>query len=272
MTCRRCSERTAEILDDINLSHRRDVPAGLLTYAEQRELEIGITIAGGAGVIMLDEPTAGMSHAETERAVALIRRLTEGRTLVIVEHDMSVVFGLADRISVLVYGQIIASGTPRGNPRQCQGQGSLSRRGGSLMLEVRDLHAYYGKSHILQGVDLDIAAGEVVSLLGRNGVGRSTTVKAIMGEVPPQGTIRFKGQEIAGLPSYKIARLRLGLCAGASRYLSRADRAAKSPARRQEHSPSGQMADRRHARDVSSISPHAPIRRPGSCRAARSRC
>jgi len=113
-------DRTAQILADINLTPRRDVPAGLLTYAEQRALEIGITIAGGADVILLDEPTAGMSRAETERAVALIRRLTEGRTLLIVEHDMSVVFGLADRISVLVYGQIIASGTPeeiRGNPK-----------------------------------------------------------------------------------------------------------------------------------------------------------
>jgi len=113
-------ERTAQILQDIHLVDRRDVPAGLLTYAEQRALEIGITIAGGADVILLDEPTAGMSHAETERAVELIRRLTEGRTLLIVEHDMSVVFGLADRISVLVYGQIIASGTPeeiRGNPK-----------------------------------------------------------------------------------------------------------------------------------------------------------
>src|SRR5215467_10943605 len=78
------------------------------------------------------------------------------------------------------------------------------------MLEVRDLHAYYGKSHILQGVDLDIAAGEVVSLLGRNGVGRSTTVKAIMGEVAPQGSIKFNGSDIAGLPSYRIARLGLG--------------------------------------------------------------
>jgi branched-chain amino acid transport system ATP-binding protein len=113
-------ERTAQILQDINLVSRRDVPAGLLAYAEQRTLEIGITIAGGADVILLDEPTAGMSRAETERAVALIRRLTEGRTLLIVEHDMSVVFGLADRISVLVYGRIIASGTPeeiRGNPK-----------------------------------------------------------------------------------------------------------------------------------------------------------
>jgi branched-chain amino acid transport system ATP-binding protein len=78
------------------------------------------------------------------------------------------------------------------------------------MLEVRDLNAYYGKSHILQGVNLDVAAGEVVSLLGRNGVGRSTTVKAIMGEIPPAGRIRFKGRDIAGLPSYRIARLGLG--------------------------------------------------------------
>jgi branched-chain amino acid transport system ATP-binding protein len=113
-------DRTAQILLDINLTARRDVPAGLLTYAEQRALEIGITIAGGADIILLDEPTAGMSHAETERAVALIRRLTERRTLLIVEHDMSVVFGLADRISVLVYGNIIATGTPeqiRSDPR-----------------------------------------------------------------------------------------------------------------------------------------------------------
>ena len=78
------------------------------------------------------------------------------------------------------------------------------------MLEVRDLNAYYGKSHILQGVNLTVGAGEVVSLLGRNGVGRSTTLKAIMGEVAPVGTVRFKGKDIAGLPSYRIARLGLG--------------------------------------------------------------
>ena len=79
-----------------------------------------------------------------------------------------------------------------------------------MMLEVADLHAYYGKSHILQGVDMHIDAGEVVSLLGRNGVGRSTTVKAIMGEVPPHGSIKFKDRDIAGLPNYRIARLGLG--------------------------------------------------------------
>ena len=100
------------ILADLNLTARRDLPAGVLSYAEQRVLEIGITIAGGADVILLDEPTAGMSRSETDTIVDLIRRVSEGRTLVMVEHDMGVVFGLADRISVLVYGQIIASGPP----------------------------------------------------------------------------------------------------------------------------------------------------------------
>lgn len=80
----------------------------------------------------------------------------------------------------------------------------------AAILEVRDLNAYYGKSHILQGVNIDVGAGEVVSLLGRNGVGRSTTLKAIMGEVPPAGSIRFKGRDIAGLPSYRIAQRGLG--------------------------------------------------------------
>ena len=105
-------ERTEANLEQINLAARRDLPAGVLSYAEQRALEIGITIASGADVVMLDEPTAGMSRSETEHAVALIRKVSEGKTLVIVEHDMSVVFDLADRISVLVYGQIIATDTP----------------------------------------------------------------------------------------------------------------------------------------------------------------
>ena len=105
-------ERAESILEQVGLKRRRDIAAGLLTYAEQRALEIGITIAGGADVILLDEPTAGMSRAESKRAVELIRDVTQGKTLVMVEHDMSVVFDLADRISVLVYGQVIASGTP----------------------------------------------------------------------------------------------------------------------------------------------------------------
>ena len=106
------NDRAEEVLEMIKLDRRRDVLAMNLTYAEQRALEIGITIAGGAGVILLDEPTAGMSKSETKRFVALIREVTQGKTLLTVEHDMGVVFGLADKIAVLVYGEVIAFDTP----------------------------------------------------------------------------------------------------------------------------------------------------------------
>jgi branched-chain amino acid transport system ATP-binding protein len=109
---RGANERAELILDQIGLARKRNVAASNLTYAEQRALEIGVTIAGGADVILLDEPTAGMSRTETGRFVQLIRKITEGKTLLTVEHDMSVVFGLADRIAVIVYGQVIAFDTP----------------------------------------------------------------------------------------------------------------------------------------------------------------
>jgi branched-chain amino acid transport system ATP-binding protein len=105
-------QRTEAILTEIGLLDRWRAPAGTLTYAEQRALEIGLTIAGDADVLLFDEPTAGMSRAETDRVVSLIRKVSENRTLLMIEHDMSVVFDLADRISVLVYGQVIASDAP----------------------------------------------------------------------------------------------------------------------------------------------------------------
>jgi branched-chain amino acid transport system ATP-binding protein len=109
---RDANERTDEVLRKIGLTGRREVLAANLTYAEQRALEIGITIAGGASVVLLDEPTAGMSRSETTRFIQLIREVTVGKTLLTVEHDMGVVFGLADRIAVLVYGEVIAFDTP----------------------------------------------------------------------------------------------------------------------------------------------------------------
>ena len=106
------TERVDEVLEMIKLDRKRDHLAMNLTYAEQRALEVGVTIAGGSPVILLDEPTAGMSKSETTRFVRLIRDVTEGKTLLTVEHDMGVVFGLADKIAVLVYGEVIAFDTP----------------------------------------------------------------------------------------------------------------------------------------------------------------
>ena len=106
------NERAETLLRQVGLAAKRDVLAINLTYAEQRALEIGVTIAGGAQVILLDEPTAGMSTTETTHFIKLIREVTEGKTLLTVEHDMGVVFGLADKIAVVVYGEVIAFDTP----------------------------------------------------------------------------------------------------------------------------------------------------------------
>ncbi len=106
------NDRAEELMEMIKLDKKRNVLGMNLTYAEQRALEIGITIAGGAGVILLDEPTAGMSRSETTRFVKLIKDVTVGKTLLTVEHDMGVVFGLAEKIAVVVYGEIIAYDTP----------------------------------------------------------------------------------------------------------------------------------------------------------------
>lgn len=114
------NDRAEAIVKMIRLEKKRDVTAMNLTYAEQRQLEIGITIAGGANVVLLDEPTAGMSKSETQAFIELIREVTVGKTLLTVEHDMGVVFGLADKIAVLVYGEVIAFDTPdavRANPK-----------------------------------------------------------------------------------------------------------------------------------------------------------
>ena len=107
------NERAEQLMEMIKLDKKRNVLAVNLTYAEQRALEIGITIAGGANVILLDEPTAGMSKSETKRFINLIKDVTVGKTLLTVEHDMGVVFGLADKIAVVVYGEVIAFDTPQ---------------------------------------------------------------------------------------------------------------------------------------------------------------
>lgn len=106
------ADECARLLDELSLTHRRNDSADSLTYPEQRALELGLAVASGAHTLLLDEPMAGMSHSETDAALQLIMKVTEGKTLLMVEHDMGVIFEMADRISVLVYGEIIATGTP----------------------------------------------------------------------------------------------------------------------------------------------------------------
>jgi len=109
---KKLTEETVSLLEQIGLLDKKEVPAGFLSYGEQRELEIGLTIASDPEIILLDEPTAGMSMDETRQAIKLIDRVTKGKTLVIIEHDMEVIFSLADVITVMQYGNIVATGSP----------------------------------------------------------------------------------------------------------------------------------------------------------------
>jgi branched-chain amino acid transport system ATP-binding protein len=207
--------RTEELMAMIKLDKKRDVLAANLTYAEQRALEIGVTIGGGASVILLDEPTAGMSKTETTRFISLIKEVTVGKTLLTVEHDMGVVFGLADKIAVVVYGEVLAYDTPdavRANQRVCKKPTWEHRLLKKVrnMLSINNLHAYYGKSHVLHGVSFQIQPGEIVALLGRNGSGRSTTAKAIMGLVHWEGDLSWKGDALKGKKAFEIAHMGVG--------------------------------------------------------------
>ena len=208
-------EKAEAVLQAVGLLDKADELAANLSHGQQRNLEIGIALATEPQMLCLDEPTAGMSAAETHDTMQLVRRIAKDLTILIVEHDMQVVMELANRITVLHYGEVLADGPPAEIQQNPACKRSISRRAPDPAMQplvaVEDIHTYYGKSHILHGVSLQVGPGEGVGLLGRNGVGKSTTLKTIMGLVTPsQGRIMFEGKPIAGMPSHKLARLGIG--------------------------------------------------------------
>jgi ABC-type branched-subunit amino acid transport system ATPase component len=204
--------RALELIEAVGLGEFVQRTAVELPYGRKRALEIATTLALDPEMMLLDEPTAGMAHEDVERITALIRRVSANRTVLMVEHNLSVVFDV-----VRSHHGARARGDPRaGRLRErvqesrrrasLPGSGSCLRPvaesrvptspAGSAMLSVRGLHAWYGESHVLHGVDFDVRSGEVVTLLGRNGAGKTTTLRAIMGFVPRrEGSIVFDGEE-----------------------------------------------------------------------------
>ncbi|MDR7415952.1 MAG: ATP-binding cassette domain-containing protein [Armatimonadota bacterium] len=223
-------EEAREYAARVGLADRTDVPVAALSHGEQRQLEIGLALACRPRLVLLDEPTSGMSQEESRRMVELIRGLRGQVTVLLVEHDMDVVFSVADRITVLVDGRVLASGSPeevRANPevhRAYLGEprprspassapsGAHAVAGGEPLLRVEGLQASYGPSPVLFGVDLEVPAGRIVTLLGRNGMGKTTTVRAILGLLPPRaGRVIFCGEEIQGRPPETIASAGIAL-------------------------------------------------------------
>jgi len=213
------------ILDQVGLAEKAAVHASSLSHGDQRLLEIGIVLATEPRLLLLDEPLAGLAPAERTRVAEMIRRLTDGITVVLIEHDIDRVLAISDRIVVLHQGRVIAEGTPAevqnnpdvqaaylGGARVGALRAAVTRAAGRPLLQVEGLNTFYGKSHVLHDVALEVYEGELVALLGRNGAGKTTTLHSIMGAVPPRwGKVLFQGDELARSRPEEIARHGIGL-------------------------------------------------------------
>ncbi len=201
-----------EAIERMRLTRFAEMTAAMLSHGDQRLLEVAMAIAQKPRLLMLDEPTQGLSIEETGRAVQILKdMLAEGdseRAPGRARHGGGV------RARRQHHGPVSRPRdrrrTARRRARQCRGAQRLSRRV-RVMLRVEGLHTYYGQGHILQGVDLEVPAGRIAAVLGRNGVGKTTTLRSIVGLTPPRrGHVLLAGRDVAGWAPHRIARVGVG--------------------------------------------------------------
>lgn len=219
------NQETGALIRYLGLAGIEKAEAGALSYGGQRLLDMGVALATGPRILLLDEPLAGLAAAERERIGLLIKGLSADIPVLIVEHDIDRVFRLADHVTVMNDGEVLVDGSAaeaRASARVQEiyiGSGTAemaarprsSAAGGEVLLALQGVNTYYGKSHILNGVGFDLRQNEILALLGRNGAGKSTVLKTLIGIAPPaEGSITLAGQNIAGLSPAEIARLGIG--------------------------------------------------------------
>ena len=182
--------------------------AAQLPYGDQRRVEIARALASQPTLLLLDEPTAGMNPQESQALTEFMRAMRDELklTILLIEHDMKVVMGVSERVTVLDYGKKIAEGEPGPGPCGPRGDRGVSRKAGAMtLLEVSDIHTHYGAIEALKGVSLTVDEGEVVTLIGSNGAGKSTTLRSISGLTPASaGKITFAGEDITRVPAHEI--------------------------------------------------------------------
>ena len=220
------------LLDAVGLADRAGDQCALLSHGEKRLLEIAVSLAIDAKLLLLDEPLAGLAEADRMIVSAIIKKLAISHAVLLIEHDIDRVLALSDRITVLHEGRLIADGDPaavardpevvkaymgqgHGVPRVALLPATVSAKtdaGAVPLLELVNVTAGYGGSTVLQGLSLIVRPGEIVALLGRNGVGKTTALRTIMGVLKPDaGTIRIGGTNIGGARPDEINRLGISL-------------------------------------------------------------
>ncbi|PWC41694.1 branched-chain amino acid ABC transporter ATP-binding protein/permease [Azospirillum sp. TSO22-1] len=217
---------TRAVIDFMGLTGTEHALAGSLSYGGQRLVDMGLALASKPSILLLDEPLAGLAAAERERISGLIQRISQHIPVLIVEHDIDRVFGFADAVTVMNQGRVLVDGTvedARTDARVQEvyigsGTAAIAARPrieaaatGGMVLGVEGLNVHYGKSHIIDGVSMEVKQGEIVALLGRNGAGKSTLLKGIIGVAPPSsGRLDFAGRDLMGLSAPEIAKLGVG--------------------------------------------------------------
>ncbi|UHQ96209.1 ATP-binding cassette domain-containing protein [Natrinema halophilum] len=224
------SKEVDEILELLDLQRVENISCNKLAYGDQRRVEIALSLGTDPDFVLLDEPTAGLNPDETEEFVDLLESVNEqtNKSFLIIEHDMDVVFSIASRVIVLNEGAIIADGSPKSiqqnddvekaylgteNFDEIRSDSKNESKFNSKqpILSLDDVNSFYDESHILHNVSMSINEGEVIALLGRNGAGKTTILRSIIGVVSPRsGSVVFNGNEISGMPTHKIARTGIG--------------------------------------------------------------
>jgi branched-chain amino acid transport system ATP-binding protein len=212
---------TAAVIRTMGLAGIEGAQAASLSYGGQRLLDMALALATRPRILLLDEPLAGLAAAERDRVGRLIKSISSQIPVLLVEHDIDRVFALADAVTVMNDGAVLLDGSvgeARDSPRVQEvyigsGTHALAERAGAsaakdtVLLSVSGLNTFYGKSHILRDVGLEVRDREIVALLGRNGAGKSTLLKSLVGIAPPAtGSITLGGEELARRPSAQAAR------------------------------------------------------------------
>ncbi len=224
-TLQHVNEETGALIRFLGLEGVEQAQVANLSYGGQRLMEIGMALTARPRLLLLDEPLAGLAAAERERIVAMITRLSRHMGVLLVEHDIDRVFEFAGRITAMANGAVLVEGDAAtvaanrqvqevylGSGRKIMMEARSHAAAGEVLLELDGVNTFYGKSHILHDVSLEVRANQVTALLGRNGAGKSSTIKTIMGMVAPaSGTIRFADNLISGLTPEAIARAGIGL-------------------------------------------------------------